>query len=323
MWYTPQKSQFPGIYALVSDFSEDGKMRTFQGKQALVTGAASGIGRAVALRLAREGMHLLLVDIDQVGLAEVCHEAQSLTTVCLTHVCDLTQRAEIHRLADRVMADWGGVDLLVNNAGMAFYGPTHTMQEVQWDALLQLNLLAPIHLTQRLLPAMLQREDAHIANMCSITGLVPGGRFCAYTTSKYGLVGFTEALRAEYGRKGLGVTAICPGPVLTKLYQAGECGHKQALPQPPGWVCGTTERVAEVTFRAIRWNRRKQLITPLAHLVYQVDRFAPWLIDLMNTFSRRNLPWFLGGRKGRQQPVPVDCAASPVQPGGSTYRRAG
>lgn len=274
-------------------------MRTFRGRQALVTGAASGIGRAIALRLAREGMRLWLVDVDDVGLAEVCNEALQSTDECIAQHCDLTSRPEIHDLADRVLAEWGGIDLLVNNAGRAFYGPTHTMLERQWDDLLDLNLRAPVHLTQRLLPAMLQRTDAHVVNMCSITGLVTGGRFCAYATSKFGLVGFSEALRAEYTRKGLGVTAICPGPSLTKIYQSGDCGHKSQIPVPPAWLCATPERIAEVTFRAIRANRRKQLITPLAHLVYQVDRFFPWIIDLMNTFSRRHLPWYLGGRTQR------------------------
>ncbi|MCA8990391.1 MAG: SDR family oxidoreductase [Planctomycetaceae bacterium] len=272
-------------------------MRTFQGRKALVTGAASGIGRAIALRLAREGMQLLLVDIDGRALAEVCNEALGMTEICLPHVCDLSNREAVHALADRVLNEWNGVDLLVNNAGIVFYGPTHTMTESQWDKLLDLNLMAPIRLTQRLLPSLLQRDDAHIVNMCSITGLVPGGRFCAYGTSKYGLVGFTESLRAEYGRKGLGVTAICPGPSLTKLYEAGDCGHKNSIPRPPAWLCATPERIADVTLSAIRWNKRKQLVTPMAHMVYQIDRFFPWLMDLVNTFSRRNLPWYLGGRR--------------------------
>lgn len=278
-------------------------MRTFRGRQALVTGAASGIGRAVALRLAREGMQLFLVDVDHAGLAEVANEARESSPLVIEYKCDLGRRESVHELADEVLAQWGGVDLLFNNAGIVFYGPTHTMTEKQWDTLLAINLHAPIHLTQRLLPSMLQRDDVHIANMCSITGLVPGGRFCAYATSKFGLVGFTETLRAEYGRKGLGVTAICPGPSLTKLYQSGDCGHKNSIPRPPGWACATPERIAEISLRAIRWNKRKQLITPLAHLVYQLDRFAPWFIDLMNTFSRRNLPWYLGGRKKAATPV--------------------
>lgn len=288
-------------------------MRTFRGRQALVTGAASGIGRAVALRLAREGMQLFLVDMDPIGLAEVANEARETAPQVIEHKCDLSRRECVHELADEVLAQWGGVDLLFNNAGVVFYGPTHTMTERQWDALLAVNLLAPIHLTQRLLPSMLQREDVHIANMCSITGLVPGGRFCAYATSKFGLVGFTETLRAEYGRKGLGVTAICPGPSLTKLYQSGDCGHKNTIPRPPAWACATPERIADISVRAIRWNKRKQLITPLAHLVYQLDRFAPWLIDLMNTFSRRNLPWYLGGRKKApaSDPAILSLAASP------------
>jgi hypothetical protein len=96
------------------------------------------------------------------------------------------------------------------------------------------------------------RPDAHVVNMCSISGLVAGGRLAAYHTSKFGLIGFTEALRAEYGRRGLGVTAICPGPVTTRLYESGVSGStERKVPSPPRWLCATPERVAEVTLRAI------------------------------------------------------------------------
>ncbi len=81
-------------------------------------------------------------------------------------------------------------------------------------------------------------------------------------TSKFGLVGFTEALRAEYGRTGLGVTAICPGPVQTNLYRDCETGRGTRAPEPPGWLCTSPDKVARVTLRAIRWNRRMVLVSP-------------------------------------------------------------
>jgi short-subunit dehydrogenase len=153
-----------------------------------------------------------------------------------------------------------------------------------------INLLAPIQITNELLPGLLQRPDAHIVNMCSISGLVAGGRFSAYHTSKFGLIGFTESLRAEYGRQGLGVTAICPGPVLTNLYEAAASGRAgQKVPSPPNWMCATPERVAEVTLKAIRKDKRQVLITPTAHALFQLKRFAPWLIDFVNRFSRKGL----------------------------------
>ncbi|MEZ6055397.1 MAG: SDR family oxidoreductase [Planctomycetaceae bacterium] len=302
-------------------------MKTFRDKQGLVTGAASGIGRELTLALAREGMRLFLVDVDAAGLDSIVSEVRELGVEAIPCCADLTLRDEIHRLAETVLASWGGVDLLINNAGIAYYGPTQGMTEAQWDRLMNLNLMAPIHLTRLLLPAILEREDPHIVNMCSISGLVAGGRFNAYHTSKFGLVGFTEALRAEYGRKGVGVTAICPGPSKTNLYKSCETSGTREAPQPPAWVCATPERIATVTLKAIRRNRRMQLVTPMAHMLYQMKRFTPWLLDLMNTFSRTRLPWYLGG-KTRPRPhsstVPTlpSTEASMVSPDELTGNKA-
>jgi short-subunit dehydrogenase len=277
-------------------------VRDFRGKQALITGAAGGIGRALATQLAQAGAALWLVDVDGDSLEQLATELRQNTGEVRTSVVDLTRREEIAAVADQVNTQWRGLDLLINNAGVAFYGPTHQMTESQWDRLMGINLLAPIHLTRLLLPALLSREGSHIANMCSVSGLVAGGRFNAYHTTKFGLVGFTEALRAEYGRAGLGVTAICPGPVQTNLYRDCQTGKGNPAPEPPGWVCASSERVAKLTLRAIRGNRRMVLITPLAHLLFNLKKFLPGLIDFMNTFSKRRLP-FIGSRYEKPRPT--------------------
>ena len=277
-------------------------MRDFRRKQTLITGAAGGIGRALATQLAQAGAALWLVDVDAASLEQLATELRQITGEVRTSVVDLTRREQIAALADQVNTQWQGLDLLINNAGVAYYGPTHQMTEVQWDRLMGINLLAPIHLTRLLLPALLSREGSHLANMCSVSGLVAGGRFNAYHTTKFGLVGFTEALRAEYGRAGLGVTAICPGPVQTNLYRDCQTGHGNPAPNPPGWLCASPERVAKLTLRAIRWNRRMVLITPLAHLLFNLKKFLPGLIDFMNTFSKRSLP-FIGKRYEKPRPT--------------------
>lgn len=264
-------------------------MKSIRGKQALITGAASGIGKAIALALAREGADLYLLDIDEAGLKDVLAEVTSLKVKALGRVCDLTKPDSITQAVQEVLARWRHIDILVNNAGVAYYGPTHKMTAEQWDWLLAINLLAPIQLTRELLPVLMERPEAHILNVCSIAGLVAGGRFAAYHVSKFGLVGFSEALRAEYGRKGIGVTALCPGPVRTKLYQSAQTGKgsTKSVPEPPRWVCTTDTKVAEKAIKAIRKNKRLVLLTPLAHLLYQTKRFAPWLLDLLNHTGRK------------------------------------
>lgn len=276
-------------------------MKTLKDQTAFITGAASGIGRSLAVALAAEKCHLFLVDIDESGLHSLEQELASSAVRVWTRVCDLTKRERISSVVQEAVALSGGIDLLINNAGVAYYGPTDRMTQQQWDWLMTINLLAPIQITLELLPSLLQRPTPHIVNMCSISGLVAGGRFAAYHTSKFGLIGFTESLRAEYGRRGVGVTAICPGPVLTKLYESAASGRPdRSVPSPPRWLCTTPERVAAITIKAIRKDRRQVLITPMAHMLFQLKRFAPWLIDFVNRFSRR-------GRKRKHLPT-----ASPV-----------
>ncbi|MCA9017661.1 MAG: SDR family oxidoreductase, partial [Planctomycetaceae bacterium] len=186
-------------------------MRNLCGKKALVTGAASGIGREIALQLAAEGVDLFLLDIKEAELADTAETATLLGSQVFCLHCDLSDSSQVTSAVQTVLEKWDDLDILVNNAGVAFYGPTHTMTAAQWDWLLAINLLAPIQMTRELLPTLINRPEAHIVNVSSICGLVSGSRFSAYQVSKFGLLGFSEALRAEYSRQGLGVSTICPG----------------------------------------------------------------------------------------------------------------
>lgn len=266
-------------------------MRTFENKTVFLTGAASGIGRELARQIAPLGSDLFLVDVDESGLEDVASELSVHGRKIWTSVCDLSKPDAVQRMLEDCDKRTDIVDLVINNAGVAYYGPTDVMTQRQWDWLMSINLLAPIQITNHFLPHLMQRPDAHIANMCSISGIVAGGRFAAYHTSKFGLIGFTEALRAEYGRKGIGVTAVCPGPVKTNLYEAAVSGRQgeqeSKVPTPPSWLCASAERVASLTIKAIRRNKRQVVITPMAHGLFQMKRFVPGLIDFANQFSRK------------------------------------
>ena len=275
-------------------------MKSIRRKRALVTGAAAGIGRGIALALAREGADVYLLDIDEAGLAAVVAEAMECGIQAVGVRCDLSQPAEISRVLGHMLQQWGQIDILVNNAGVAYYGPTHSMTADQWNRLLSINLLAPIQITRELLPTLLERPDAHILNVCSISGLVAGGRFAAYHTSKFGLIGFTEAIRAEYGRRGLGVSALCPGPVLTNLYKScASAKSDKAVPEPPRWLCCSIDTVSRAAIRCIHRNKRLKLVGPLAHLLAWAKWLAPGFLDLLNHASRK-----------RKKPVAVEASAS-------------
>jgi short-subunit dehydrogenase len=260
-------------------------MRTICGKKALITGAASGIGKALALGLARQGADLYLLDVDEPKLPGVVTEAKRWGGMVVGIRCDLACPDHIIAATSAIQADWGYIDILVNNAGVAYYGPTDCMTMNQWNSLLAINLLAPIQLTREWLPILLTRPEAHILNVCSIAGLVASGKLVAYHTSKYGLVGFSEALRAEYGARGLGVTALCPGFVRTNIFQTAMSGHpSKPVRMPPRWLCMAPEKVAVRALHAIRRNEGLVVISPMARLLWFLKRLSP---PLMARLSRR------------------------------------
>ena len=185
-------------------------MRSFSGKKALVTGAASGIGRAIALALAREGVSLWLLDIDEAGLASTAREAESHGVDVVTSLCDLADPAQITATVDKLRATWGGLNILVNNAGIVFRGSMHLLTGDEWKRTLSINLLAPIQLVRELLATLVDQDEAHILNICSMYGLFPSRKLVAYQTSKFGLVGFTLALRVEYQRANFGSYCALP-----------------------------------------------------------------------------------------------------------------
>jgi short-subunit dehydrogenase len=279
-------------------------MKHLKGKRCLLTGAASGIGRAIALRLADEGVHLYLLDVDPTGLQSIVEHCRSRGVVAVGRQCDLAQPTQISAAIADLLARWKFIDLLVNNAGVAYYGPTEKMTGQQWDWLMAINLLAPLQITRELLTTLLARNGAHILNVCSISGIAAGGRFTAYHTSKFGLVGFTEALRAEYNRKGIGVTNLCPGPVSSNLYNRAISGRRggQPVPDPPPWLCASPDWVARRAVHGIKKNKRMVLVTPLARMLYAMKRISPGFLDWLNHVSRRKRP--IAGDTSQSEPPP-------------------
>jgi NAD(P)-dependent dehydrogenase (short-subunit alcohol dehydrogenase family) len=263
-------------------------MREIHGKTALVTGVASGIGRAIALKLASEGVRLFVVDIDEVGLAHTVAEAQGAGADVIGRRCDVAEPSQVSTVVAEIQSRWGGVDILVNNAGITYYGPTVQMSAEHWDRVLRINLLSHIQFTRELLPALLARREAHIVNVCSMFGLVGMPKLAAYSTTKFGLVGFSESLRNECGRDGLGVTALCPGFVDTNLFTSAPLGEKQKEHKVPPRIFRTTpQKVAHAAVKAIRHNHRMVVMTPAAWFLVSMKRFLPGVMDFVLHLGRR------------------------------------
>lgn len=277
-------------------------MRTLRNKTALVTGAASGIGRAIALRLAEEGTNLFLLDIDQIGLVNIVKDVKDHRVEAIGRHCDVSDPNQIASSVAHILDRWGGIDLLVNNAGITYYGQTEHMSAEHCEKLLAINLNAPIHFTRELLPTMLERPEAHVLNIASFFGLIGTRRLSAYTASKFGLVGFSESLRAEYGRVGLGVTAICPGFVDTNLFATAPLGNdRQQQKTPPSWMLTTPEKIAARAIKAVYRNQAQVVMQPYAKLAYLGKRLVPGLYDWANHLSRKR------SKQQSTKPTPLEA----------------
>ena len=266
-------------------------MRIIRDKTAIVTGAARGIGRAIALRLAQEGANLFLLDVDEFGLARVVSETRRLGVEVVGQYCDVSRPDQLTSIARVAQSRFASIDLLVNNAGIAYYGETDKMTAEDSQRLLAINLYAPIHLTREILPALLSQPESHVVNVASFFGLIGTRRLSLYTSSKFGLVGFSESLRAEYGRRGLGVTALCPGFVDTRLFETASIGEDRTEPKlPPSWLLGSTEKIANRTIKAIYRNRAVEIPQFYARAAFYAKRLIPGVLDWANHLRRRKSP---------------------------------
>lgn len=194
-------------------------MKDLAGGIAVVTGAASGIGRAVAVALAAEGVRVVAADIEQPPLDDTVALIEAAGGVATGVTCDVSSWASVEALRDRCEAEYGPADIVMNNAGVAGGGPLGAIELAAWEWTLGVNLWGVIHGVKAFLPSMLERGSGHIVNTASIAGHLASTGMGAYNTSKHAVSGFTETLQQEMieGDTGVGVTCLCPGFVATNI----------------------------------------------------------------------------------------------------------
>ncbi len=196
-------------------------MKKLKGRNCVITGAASGIGRALAHGLAREGMNLLLADIDIQGLATVKKELEGAETTVHTARCDVSKYEDILALAEESRIQLGVLDMLVNNAGVASAGFIEELDHEAWEYALSVNAWSIIHTVRAFLPHMIERGRGHIVNVGSGAGIVGIPYHAPYIASKFTVVGISEALYSELKHKypGIEVSVICPTFLKTNILQ--------------------------------------------------------------------------------------------------------
>ena len=192
--------------------------RSIQGRVAIVTGAASGMGRATARVLSDEGARVAVVDINTEGVNRVVDEIQSEGGFAQGYAIDLTNPEKILPLVSSVRSDLGEIDILINNAGISIGGPIDSPNfEDLWQATFSINLDAQMRLIRACLEDLKRNQDGRIVNVASTEGLGGSAGISPYTASKHGVVGLTKALAVEFGPLGITVNAVCPGPIHTGM----------------------------------------------------------------------------------------------------------
>ncbi|MFB1296668.1 SDR family oxidoreductase [Mycobacterium sp. pW049] len=191
----------------------------FTGKRCFLTGAASGIGRATALKLAAQGAELYLTDRDAEGLALTVADARALGGVVAEHrTLDISDYDAVVAFADDIHAAHPAMDLVMNIAGISAWGTVDTLTHRDWKSLIDINLMGPIHVIEAFIPPMMKaRRGGHLVNVSSAAGIVALPWHAAYSASKYGLRGLSEVLRFDLARYRIGVSVVVPGAVRTPL----------------------------------------------------------------------------------------------------------
>jgi NAD(P)-dependent dehydrogenase (short-subunit alcohol dehydrogenase family) len=192
-------------------------MKELRGRVAVVTGAGSGIGRGIARALARAGMRVAVADIERETAEAVAAELAASGADALAVRTDVSSRADWLWLRDAVLREFGAVHVVCNNAGIYVGGPVLDIAESDWEWTLGVNVMGVVHGSQVFAPLLAQQGAGHIVNTASIGGWIAGPDMSAYCSSKFAVVGFSEALRAELAETGVAVSTLCPGPIDTNL----------------------------------------------------------------------------------------------------------
>lgn len=273
----------------------------FRDRSAIVTGGASGIGRALAGRLRDAGAHVVLADVDE-AVHRVADEVESAAAnggSARGVVLDVRNRAAVQALVDEVVHTHGQLDLMFNNAGISLGGPTEELPGEYWDRIIDVNLGGVVNGVLAAYPGMVASGRGHIVNTASAAGLLPAPFATAYTTTKHAVVGLSTALRAEAAAHGVQVSVLCPGMVETPILDSTPPGDlpagarstltgRQYL-ETGGMSPMSPDDLARRALRAVARNRAIIVIPAKVRAGWLLGRLSPGLIDAFGRYSARKV----------------------------------
>jgi NAD(P)-dependent dehydrogenase (short-subunit alcohol dehydrogenase family) len=262
----------------------------FEGQTAVITGAASGIGRALAVELANRGANLAISDIDADGLDETVRRCGQSPGKIRAYQLDVADRRAVLAHADEVATDFTTVHMLVNNAGVAVLASVEDMSFEDLDWLLGINLFGVINGTRGFLPHLIESGDGHVINISSVFGLIAPPYQSAYSTAKFGVRGFTEALRQEMilARHPVTVHCVHPGGVKTNIARRARVSGALRSDSFDRVARTTPEAAAKKILAGVARNSGRILVGPDAYLIAAIPRlFGGYYTEIFGQVGRR------------------------------------
>lgn len=258
-------------------------MQGLAGKVAVITGAGSGIGRALAQALAKEGCDLALADINEDNLHMLAQELQHPERKISCHRLDVADRQAVFAFAEQVLEQHGSAYLIINNAGVAVSQSIAELSYQDFEWLMNINFWGVVHGSKAFLPHLLANNSGHIVNLSSIFGILSMPSQGAYNASKFAVRGFTEALRQELCRTGVSASCVHPGGIKTNIARAarfyrgidGQQDAERAAQSFDKLARTTPEQAAAIIIKGIKAKRPRILIGQDAHLLDWIQRLLP------------------------------------------------
>lgn len=225
-------------------------MTDLKNKTALVTGAGKGIGKAIALALAKEGVNVILVARTQEEIDSVAAKVRSLRVKALAVTADVADINSVNAAVEKALSEFGAIDILINNAGIASFGKFLELEPTEWERIIQVNLMGPYYVTRAVVPNMIERQTGDIINISSTAGLAGNAMTSAYSASKFALLGLTDSLMQEMRKHNIRVTALTPSTVATDMAKELKLtdGNPDKVMQ--------AEDMAELVIAQLKLNRR-------------------------------------------------------------------
>ena len=275
-------------------------MKNFKNKVAAITGAASGMGRELAVELAQRGCHVALSDVNEAGLAETATLAKKHGVKVSTTKLDVSNREAVNAWADQVAAEFGQVNLVFNNAGVALGATLDKVKPADFEWIMGINFWGVVWGTQAFLPHLKKSGDGHIVNTSSLFGLMSQPTQGTYNASKFAVRGFTESLRQELDVENCGVSATCvhPGGIRTNIAKAAQLDPSMAKPGTDLELARrrfdkllnttTANSAARTMIRAVEKNKRRVLVGPDAIFLDKLVRLTgSWYQPLVTFFFKK------------------------------------